>query len=50
MANHHDVTPQAVGPAGAAAKRGRAKPFSFHDYVVSILIALGSLFFTGGIT
>ncbi len=48
MANHHDVTPQAVAPAGAAAKRGRAKPFSFHDYVVSILIALVLTVFYGG--
>ena len=48
MANHHDVTPQAVGPAGAAAKSGRAKPFSFHDYVVSILIALVLTVFYGG--
>lgn len=48
MANHHDVTPQAVGPAGAAAKRGRAKPFRLHDYVVSILIALVLTVFYGG--
>lgn len=31
-----------------AAKSGRAKPFSFHDYVVSILIALGLTVFYGG--
>ena len=48
MANHHDVRPQAVGPADAAAKRGRAKPFSFHDYAVSILIALVLTVFCGG--
>lgn len=44
----HDVTQQAVGPAGAGAKRGRAKLFSFHDYVVSILVALGLTVFYGG--
>lgn len=36
-----NIIPQAVAPAGAAAKRGRAKPFSFHDYAVAIGIALG---------
>jgi hypothetical protein len=47
MANH-DVIPQPVGPAAPVAKSGRAKPFSVHDYVVSILIALGLTVFYGG--
>ncbi len=43
-----DIIPNPVGPSGTAAKRGRAKPFSFHDYVVSILIALVLTVFYGG--
>jgi DMSO/TMAO reductase YedYZ heme-binding membrane subunit len=42
-----NIIPQAVAPAGAAAKRGRAKPFSFHDYAVAIGIALGLTLFFG---
>lgn len=41
------VIPQPVGPAGAVAKRGRAKPFSFHDYVISIVVALVLTVFYG---
>ncbi|MEY2505361.1 MAG: hypothetical protein QOJ05_670 [Verrucomicrobiota bacterium] len=48
MADNPDVTPQAVAPPVAEAKRGRAKPFSFHDYIVSILVALGLTVFYGG--
>lgn len=48
MADNPNVTPQAVGPARAGAKSGRSKPFSFHDYVVSILVALGLTVFYGG--
>jgi len=43
-----DVISQPVGPAGATAKRGRAKLFSVHDYVVAILVALGLTVFYGG--
>jgi hypothetical protein len=39
------VIPQPVGPAGAATKSGRAKPFNFHDYVVAIGISLGLTLF-----
>jgi DMSO/TMAO reductase YedYZ heme-binding membrane subunit len=35
-----DVTPNPVGPPPAAAKKGRAKPFNFHDYIVATLVAL----------
>jgi DMSO/TMAO reductase YedYZ heme-binding membrane subunit len=48
MADNPNVTPQAAAPPVAEAKRGRAKPFSFHDYVVSILAALGLTIFYGG--
>jgi DMSO/TMAO reductase YedYZ heme-binding membrane subunit len=47
MANP-DPTRPAVGPTAAPAKSGRAKPFSVHDYVVSILVALGLAVFYGG--
>jgi DMSO/TMAO reductase YedYZ heme-binding membrane subunit len=35
-----DVIPNPVDPPGPVAKRGRAKPFNFHDYAVSIGVAL----------
>jgi DMSO/TMAO reductase YedYZ heme-binding membrane subunit len=40
-----DVIPKVEGPAGAGAKRGRAKPLSLHDYVVAILISVGLTLF-----
>lgn len=43
-----DVTPNPVGPPPAAAKRGRAKPFNFHDYAVSTVVALAVGVFFGG--
>jgi DMSO/TMAO reductase YedYZ heme-binding membrane subunit len=48
MADDPHITPQAAVPAVPAAKRGRSKPFSFHDYVVAILVALGLTVFYGG--
>jgi hypothetical protein len=48
MSDHQNETPPAVRPPGAAAKSGRAKPFSVHDYVVAVLVALGLTVFYGG--
>ena len=47
MASPDDIANPA-GPPGAGAKRGRAKPFIFHDYAVSIMVALVLTVFYGG--
>ena len=47
MAND-DAVPPVAGAKGPVAKSGRAKPFSVHDYVVSILVALGLTVLYGG--
>lgn len=43
-----DVTPNPVGPPPTAAKKGRAKPFNFHDYFVSTIVAVAVGIFFGG--
>ena len=48
MADERNPIPPAAAPKAVAAKSGRAKPFNVHDYVVSILVALGLTAFYGG--